>query len=99
MISLRVTTADKKDTKNENVKSESLNESAYETIEDFIGQLRRELTKKEYESFGVALAQWQKGEPFEKFCIKALEILGSTRLHIFIGILFELAKKIFFDFF
>lgn len=87
MISLKVTTADKKENKNDTMKSESLNESAYETIEDFIYQLRRELTKKEYETFGTALAQWQKGEQFVKFCQKAFEILGSSRLHIFIGIL------------
>lgn len=89
MISLKVTTADKKEAKNDDtLKSQSLNESAYLTIEDFIGTLRRELTKKEYENFGVALAQWQKGEQFVKFCHKALEILGSNRLHIFIGIFF-----------
>lgn len=83
-----MTTSDKKENKNETIKTGSLNESAYETIEDFISQLRRELSKKEYENFGAALAQWQKGEQFEKFCLKAFEILGPTRLHIFIGISF-----------
>ncbi|CAF0862985.1 unnamed protein product [Brachionus calyciflorus] len=87
IISLKINNStDKKDLKKEHTRSESLNDSAYETIEDFINQLRRELNKKEYEAFGLALAQWQKGEQFDKFCMKALEIVGYNRIHIFIGL-------------
>jgi len=60
----------------------SLDESAYRTIDEFIEQLRKELTKVEYESFGVALAKWQKGEDFEVFFNRAVQILGRLRFHL-----------------
>lgn len=65
--------------------SKSLNESQALTIEDFIGQLKKELTKGEYENFGMALTEWQKGQLFEKFCMKALLILGKSRIHLIIA--------------
>lgn len=60
----------------------SLDESQAVTIEDFIAQLKKELTKSEYETFGLALTEWQKGQLFEKFCMKALLILGKNRIHL-----------------
>ena len=66
----------------------SLNESAYETIEEFIAQLRKELSKAEYENFGLALAEWQRGQLFENFCLKALKIVGHHRIDLLNGITF-----------
>lgn len=66
--------------------NKALNEVAHETIEDFIGQLKKELNKSEYESFGIALTEWQKGKSFESFCSKALSIVGNSRLHIIVAI-------------
>lgn len=63
----------------------SLNDSAHETIEDFIDQIKKELTKSEYESFGLALVEWQKGQLFENFCMKALKILGKNRIHLIVA--------------
>lgn len=48
-------------------------------------KLKQELNKSEYELFGIALTEWQRGQSFEKFCIKALQIIGKKRIHILIG--------------
>ncbi len=33
----------------------------------------------------MILTEWQKGQLFEKFCMKALGILGKSRIHLIIG--------------
>ena len=33
----------------------------------------------------MALTEWQRGQPFERFCLKALQIVGKNRIHILIG--------------
>jgi hypothetical protein len=61
----------------------TLNDSVHETIEDFIVKIKKELTKSEYESFGLALVEWQKCTlGCDQFCRKALGILGKNRIHL-----------------
>ena len=43
------------------------------------------MNKLEYEKFGQALTEWQRGHSFEKFCSKALQIVGTERIHILTG--------------
>lgn len=52
-----------------------------------IEKLKKELNKNEYDSFGIALTEWQRGQSFEMFCVKALQIAGKKRIHILLGIL------------
>lgn len=55
---------------------------AHQTIASFINKLQKELNKIEFENFAKALTDWQKGEPFEKFCQEALKICGSERKYL-----------------
>jgi len=54
------------------------------------------LNKSEYELFGIALTEWQRGQSFEKFCTKAIQIIGKKRKHILIGICNVKLKQIIF---
>ncbi len=51
----------------------------------FVFKLKKELSKTEFESFAIALAEWQKGKPFEQFCREALKIFGVARKNLIIG--------------
>ncbi len=61
----------------------SLDDSVHATIEEFVVRIKKELTKSEYESFRLALIEWQKGMlGCDQFCIKAFNILGKSRIHL-----------------